>query len=367
MENDDDAQKDASSANHANNTTSEPLSDITPKPAASGELCHGAKEHAALADLQSETDNFARVKKYVTPFSRQIKEECRSSFSNDTKVYDAADKSQLRIEKIYFGLRLITLLTFSVYVYTIINALLYFVSHGEIRDFIPGGAAAFLPRFNGGELLYFSAFLVLVSLSFTFLRFLLRGAAHYELTRCTESFAHNVAMRHSDIAERMRLCAGNIFVREGRLKDMEISWEDSVTLWTKAALWNAKRAEYLDRYSTTVSWKIRLFIKRLETTTFFVKSAIVIASSYWIYTSVMNESFIHNSTAPALISIALMFLTLVLGWGYYFHWKDDFLIKEFLEKAKLEYSSETHYYNYISSRLAATAVDIEKREFGNAN
>ncbi|PHS26074.1 MAG: hypothetical protein COA84_06715 [Robiginitomaculum sp.] len=331
------------------------------------EPCHGAQEHADLADMQSQKDGFARVGKYVTPFSRQIKEECRASFPKDIQAYDAADANQRRAEKLYFSLRLITLLIFGVYVYTIISALLYFVNHNEIRGFILGGILAFLPSFNGSELLYFSIFLVLASLVFTAFRFLFRWTIYRELIRCTDRFAHDVAIRYSDIAERMRLCAGNIFIREGRLKDMGMSWEDSVILWTKAALWNAKRAEYLDRYSTTVSWKIRLFIKRFESVTFLVKIAIFIGASYWIYITVMGEALTGNGMTPALISISVMLLTLLFGWGYYFHWKDDFLIEAFLNEAKLGYSSETHYYNYIASRLAGTAVDIEKREFGNAN
>ncbi len=326
--------------------------------------CHPAQEEADQALDQANLDGFGKVSTNVTPFSRQIKLECRISFPDDTAAYDAADQNQSRAEKLYFILRMTTLMAFTLYIVCTFFILRYFIENNNVSTLITKVSSISLPAFRNSETVYLSLLVILSSLAFTLLRFSLRWFFHDRLLNCTARFAHEVSMRYSDIEERMRRCAGDIFIRSEKWEKNGLSWEESVKLWTRAALWNAKRAEYLDRYSTTVSWKIRLFIKRLEGTTFILKALILGVAFYSLYQSYERGYVSPDHYFPLLLSVAIVLITFLIGWGYFFRWDDNFLINAFEKEAKLSYDPDTHYYNFIASRLAAKAVDIEKREFG---
>lgn len=321
---------------------------------------HPAADDVEAADRQIESADFGFVYKRVLPFTMQVRQSIREMYPCDEIIYNKGDNAERRTSTIYFVLRFITFLLFLIFAAgTASQTSLYFTGE-KMFGVAPGDALAIN---MGSRLLEAIACVALLGGFLVAVRYFFRWLLLREIEQSAERFAHEVSQRYSDTTSRTFEMAKEVMDRITQ----GMSWSESAELYAKAALWNAKRAEYLDRYSTNVAWKNQWIFLRVEFVTFFLKSVISLFLAFLIVTEFSFDAGRLGSDLgekAAFIGVIAVFLH--FGWGYAFRKKGDFWTTAFSKETKLQGSVASNYYNAIPRIIANLVRAVQANERNSA-
>jgi hypothetical protein len=244
--------------NSADNEIDENDFDILPEvsePIQSGNFT--VTERNFLRDMESanvvaeKLEEFAKLTQILRPFTKQLGNELKDAYPEDLEIYSHADKVQKAAAKTYFLLRTIT---FSTFIGFLISSYLVLIKEDEfgVMDTIPFQAGDFL--LVTGAALFFSFFRVVSR--WVFLKMITQNRV--------QSLGFEIAQKQSDLERKMNSASGGIALTDDPQMP-NLDWETRAFGQTKILLWYAKKLEALDRYATTVIWKmdqVDLYIER---------------------------------------------------------------------------------------------------------
>jgi hypothetical protein len=248
------------------------LSGADPDRGATTPNAAGAKKPEAPFKRQRELDHalafirdsrFGVVGRKLRPYSGQLKDEAERLFGIDKDIYATASELQRRTNRRYFLMRSATLFLFVCF-----SAWTLYVSLRPCLAKWPTiGAMSTLDGVLPGLLSIVVAGLVLSGI-----RVAVRNIYFWILKHLVEKLSYAVKMRYQDIINDCRVVSNEIGNIAG-----EGEWSERARKSMIVALWHAIRADYLDRYSTTVLWKTDVFFEHAELAFWAVKIAIAIA------------------------------------------------------------------------------------------
>jgi hypothetical protein len=220
--------------------------------------------------------------KHQTPFTRQLKSDTASRFPADKKYFDKANLVEREVIIWYIVLRVVTLLLFSVLL--ALQAVIFeeTFTHSPRTEtdswsnvpqkFIDIAASVIgvLPQLGDDKEAVAIWRLVLVSILFVLLRIVIRWLWFRELSNKAHQLSYTIFARLEEINSRVTEVCAKVRERVGKGGD----WSTRARNWTIIALWYAKRSEYLDRFITTVTWKVRTTIQHTENASLAIKGAL---------------------------------------------------------------------------------------------
>lgn len=324
---------------------------------------HAARDDVLAADAQITVQQFGHVTHYRTPFTTQVRDEIRTAYPCDKDIHDDGDSAELKIVLFYTLLRIVTLLLFAGFLnFAIAIAAIYFTGDYAAIN-VATGLLSYLPAPQPPNLMSALGLTVVVALGLFFLRVAIRWLVLREIVQRGEKFAHNVSQRYSDVLTRLSDNANGIFDRTNKCR-----WQRSAELFAKAALWNAKRAEYIDRYTTNIAWRNRWFFLRLEFVSFGIKAVLAAGACYFIFAGFEFSGSIdtQQNLIEKLSFCGVIIATLLIGWGYVFRKRGDFWTAAFTKEIKLQSAPQSHYYNMLP-RIVANLVALAQSNERNSS
>jgi ABC-type multidrug transport system fused ATPase/permease subunit len=320
-----------------------------------------------MVDRLIQGDHFGTSDKFKIPFSSQLKLSIRDTFQVDADVHNAADRALFRVNVSYTIMRLVTFVLYGCMMVAVSSAVFVYDSSRESHlVFLP--LADFFAEKMGETvgLVTIFGFVLLIMATFTVLRVIVRSFAKREIMVNGERFSFAVTSRYEDILSKIVECCGKAGLLQ---KD---NWSLRAKYWVKIALWCSKRAEYLDRYSTTMGWKATFILSSSEILFGIFKVLILL----YVCVVVITGWDILNGLAGfnlnfALAGVGLAFLiaiAAVSGWYYLHHFPANIWTKVFAQKIVEDEGNKTHYFDQISELVESFVSTIEAgHRNGNRN
>jgi len=289
-----------------------------------------AKAHAA-------EQSFGRVRSILFPFSQQLMAEIRRSFPVDVEIYDAADATRSGVEREYLSLRLGTFALFVIFTLLTYGLALLQLQENP-RDLIANVARALAGVMSPPEisLPITLAIIAAIGVVCAGLRTFWRWALFREIDHKADAFAHTVSRRYQEVLRRVVTACQNAEQRGG-----DRAWPERARRWVRIAVWNGKRGEYLDRYSTTVAWKIRIYLLTVEAIFWVLKGIVAFA----FCAAVIGVG--ANSLLATLLIAALYLAATGLVWFWLGRRKYDFWTDAFIESMG-DYKTQIDYIASVS-------------------
>ncbi|MGV6819686.1 MAG: hypothetical protein ACWA5T_04220 [Parvularcula sp.] len=293
------------------------------------------------------------------PFSRQLRNSCRVLFPDDCDVYNIADRNKSRAFLLYVLMRLLTLGTFVGILY-FLSAVIYQYQYGAE----PAGAVFLFPgwllNLIGTPSLVEALVMALADVaSLLAARSIIRHMLFFVIKDLARRTAFKLYTRHSDIVSRITEHCANSKRRVG-----EGAWPERAGKYTKCALWNAKRAEYLDRYSTTVGWLVSYWTTLIELVTNAASLSLLLGLTVMVATN-----FFGTMEAPAHQIVIGRYALLAVVWvGYGVavmqREKSGFWTEAFRSQTADHDDDDEHYFDRIASHIEDLVDEVVSKEFG---
>lgn len=290
------------------------------------------------ADLVAQkAQQFGRVSKIVLPFSAQLKEELRDFHPEDEAVYNRADELQKNSANTYLLLRSLTYASFFVFM-TAVVTLCYF--HSASGD----GPMAWT---KDGLLL--NTTIALMAYLFYWIRRALRGHILYNVIQNQVSrLSFALAQAKNDLEKEISGASGRIDLRQDPALP-NLPQTQRAYGWTKVLLWGAKRWEGLDRYATTVLWKMDLFDGRVELAGMIAKGATLAAGLLAIWLGRNFDVDVAVVAASAISTVAFVWVWVLSNRAPADYWR-QLLVREVVRDEKQK-KAGAHYFNIMAVRV----------------
>ncbi len=322
---------------------------------------HRAAEDASAADAQIAIADFGFVSKYVFPFTKQVRVDVRAMFPIDKETYDKADSMEKKVAWLYGVLRLLTLILYFLFLAIFTATASEYLTGTKRLDWLPDFIFAIDVA---NPTLKAIITIVLAGAVLAGVRFFLRWQFLREIERLSENFAHEVSQLYSDVTTRAFEMANSV---RDRITD-GCTWVESAELFAKASLWNAKRAEFLDRYSSNIAWKNRWMFLRIEFAAFLIKTVATLALvAVILFGFQFDPAGVSSDIGKKIAPVVFLLLNLHFGWGYAFRKQGDFWTRAFSKETKLQGSVETTYYNTIPRVIANLVDQVQAMERSKSN
>lgn len=227
---------------------------------------------------------FGKVTRKLRPFSKQLRDEIKTSFPIDRLFYDDLDNRDAKI-RLYL-----------VFVYALGTAVLFFTVFALSGLLVPLMA---IDRMEEGQLRmveqYFwvwqedelrptwyiqntPLFVGIATLTIAGAGLALRYIARFWLIAQINQDVNFISVRTEALWSDMIANVGTRLKQVGDARIYGSSWPVFGRLYAILALWQAVRAEYFDRYSTAFDWKIEQFFGRLELLFVLVQWVVILAA-----------------------------------------------------------------------------------------
>jgi hypothetical protein len=311
-----------------------------------------AELDAAIAHFRS--GSVGAPQKYLRPFTRQLKSDTALRFPIDQAYFDRANAVQRQVVGSYLRLRMTTLVLYALLV--LIQASAFLAGFGSQQS-TPGDpdpakplgsflAALPLPPEVG------AASLILISaVAFFGLRIATRRLWFRELSRDAHQLSFEVFKRLDDINTRVTEVCAHVRDRVGEGG----SWSERARKWLTIALWNAKRGEYLDRFITTVIWKVQTSIQDIEILFLCIKLALAVAATLAVA---------RNAPLAALPFGLLLLSQAYFLWHRLGRQPADFWTIQFRKSAPEDDHGKETYVDKISRVVENLVHEALSKEFG---
>lgn len=334
-------------------------------------------EFEAIADLKAADALISKQKllgwhtKFTAPLSAQLKAEWKALFEQDADFYKKVDTFQRDVILTYAVLRFVTYALFVLYILTSYNILFlkFSVETHASNIFawlgqVTSGLASFILQLSGDSL--WIAFAVTTG-AFFLLRIIVRSIAFVRMNIKAEKLAHRVANQRWEV-----LLAGTHAINKAKEPPSSTSdWSQHAGRWTKVASWYAKRAEYVDRYSTTVNWLIQFYINRLENIFSAAKAGTVLALALHTFVLLPIPDFLGLQALPESSHVTLRILSgllmicTVIFWYFLGSAKTSFFReafeREFAERETQVTGGRTDYKQHFFDQMAGLASGLVKQ------
>lgn len=285
--------------------------------------------------------------KYEVPFSRQLRRSIREDFPVDGELYAEADVRERQTLIIYFIMRIVTVTLFGITLFLI--ALTY-------RAWFAG---EWIFTANPTALGNFGPALALIG-SVTMVSYVLRRIVRffffYFMRDRARSLSFKFAKRYSDILSRV---TDNCYY--GRRRLGEGDWTVRGRNHMKMALWNAKRAEYLDRYVTTIVWLIRVWVLFIEAFFFTIMGLGAAGVIIWVWMDKPDSSML---AAQFILSLVLLAPLMIYLWVFAGRKSGNFWTEEFRGQIAEQSAEEEHYFDRIGKYVEDLIDESRSKEFG---
>lgn len=326
--------------------------------------CEGfdAVDELRHALKHTRTMHFGKTKKRLTPLSRQVKHEIRDLFPIDYPAFNLADKTKGKIERRTVILRLSTIFVFLAYLALILGATQDFLGVSDksnaLKVFgygLPGLPSIFQGFFQTP--LGYVIYIFVISVFAIAARRTIREFFFMAIHRFTGQFAHDLDSRWDCIDTRVTECCLAAQKRGA-------NWTLRSNLYTIIAIWNAKRAEYLDRYSTVSAWKIHDFVMLVEYLATGFKFLLALGVFGWVAYLVYQYHEIQN--LRTYISVAAIFVALaataVGGFLLYGRVRNDKWTE--IIRSDIAKSEETDKHHFLKlgelvENLSRTVLEVQ--------
>ena len=312
-----------------------------------------------------DTGRVGAPESYRTPFTRQLKDDTAARFDVDKHYFDRADRVQREVIASYFGLRLFTLFLFLVLLIIQVSVFAAMFVSGDLIE--PGewqsnlhtvkiskNIIGALSSNDSSQLVSGAAIVVVLGAIFFGVRLIVRGVSFYVLKRRSQELSFLIFTRLDDINTRVTEVCAKVRDRIGKGGD----WPARARNWTIIALWHAKRGEYLDRYITTVIWKVRTSIQETENFFFWI---IKIAASV---AAVGLAGSVTQSASVLIIFGIFVFAQSFLPWHYWGMQPADFWEKQFRHSASDDDGAKENYAHKIATVVENLVDEVIAKEFG---
>ena len=307
--------------------------------------------------------SFGEVGEKKWPFSRQLKTAIRRKFTVDRVTFDAADRLQVEA---FMLATLMRLLTFAI---TFIPFVILSISYSLQKEIAASSAAssfevalaeaaALLGSFFNKIDIETSVFsgLVVATIMLIVIRVIIRFIFGLMAQINVLTLAKTVSNKYGEIRHHITTCCGAVANRPERG-----SWPQAAKRSMKDALESARRAEYLDRYSTTVFWKIEFGFREIETFFVLLKVTLLAVASAWLYNAAIDGG--SAASFNDISHILGLLIGGVLGWIVFARARNDFLTESFSSALQFDLTSPD---DEIADVVRARISDIAAREEGTA-
>jgi hypothetical protein len=298
------------------------------------ESLNAAREHFSVVC-------YGATAHYRRPFSSQLKDEIRSGFPVDKAYYDKIDRTERSVVRTYALLRVATFILFVCMI-----ALQVAMAAGSA--FGQSGLSAF----------------VLASIAaviFAGLRILIRNAIiNNVMEREAERLSHHIFSKIDHIAEDVTTACSKLRDRTGKGG----SWPARANAWMIIALWDAKRGEYLDRYSTAAIWCVRTHTKNIEYAALGAKLAVTALAIFALF---IDTPLGDNRSMDAMtrLSLSLLFaVQTVFLWHRFGQKPANFWTNAFRKSAGAIENEQDNYPAKMGAVVENLVDEVLSKEFG---
>lgn len=251
------------------------------------------------ADHFIQQTQFGVVGKKITPFTEQLKREARRFFPIDQDVYDLAQALQREVRSRYASMRFTTLSLFVIFCAST------FVIIDLPVNFTKSITATFPPAMQHAWALE----IVIVGIILSVVRNFVRWWITKDQRQAVERLSFKVKERYNEILHDCRIAASEIVHMAG-----EGSWPERAGKLTKVALWFAIRADYLDRFSTTVLWKIDTSFRNDERCFWAAKMSFTAATVLLVLSRTKENFWLGSVDSEHILALITFIVTAVFGW-----------------------------------------------------
>ncbi len=244
---------------------------------------------------------FAQVSKFRRPFSAQHKDDVRYRLPEDAQIYDEADRLQAKSGEAYLALRIITACLLFIYLGCLIALCQY------LPDVVP--FANGVPR-----LILLIGMAIITGAFLAVIRFVLRWyIIEHIVDKLVGKLAHFVASKFNEIKAETNHACSRI---DSRTENGTGGWAQRAKGWSRIALWSTIRGDALDRYATTVFWKMHVSVTNTERLFRLLKGILLVVAIFilfWRTGSDKQQAWLFNP-----VCIGLTGLGWVVAWYFIF-------------------------------------------------
>jgi hypothetical protein len=309
---------------------------------------------AAQAQPESKAPTFGESGERRWPFSRQLKHAIRVQFSEDVDTFNRADSLQRILYLLALVMRVLTfVLTFLPFL--AIFALVLDRKLGtHSGSWLWGGFEAL----TGYHLKSDWLGVLVAVLGLFVLRMAIRLIFNLVAQLYVERLSYTVSQQYGEIRHDVTANC-----REIGNRPTSGNWSATAKRHAKLALTGLKRAEYLDRYSTTVFWKIEDGFRAIETFFAALKTLTFSAVAFMAFhADFLAHPAEHLRYWPPMSAVGITLLFAIVayfGWFYLGRSNNDFLTKTF---SGIIDTHGADPYEEIADVVRARVADIESRD-----
>ncbi len=272
-------------------------------------------ELAAASRLMNR-NLFGNVAMKRLPFSRQLLTEIEEAFPVDADMFKAVAKSHREYQRgfhvaftvgtgFFAVLLALWVVFFAEYVTLALNGFAFEATSRTSWFFTAEGAPGlFGQTFDAPLWLYALVYAVAIIGAGVAARRVIRFLLLREIRNNARDLDSMITQRYELILARVIDTSGKISSARSKPK-----WHRRAHHWTIITQWNAKRAEYIDRYFSTIGWKIWLFNAVWELVYAGVRLGLIIAAHIWLF-AVLSDRF------PSEPQSTLYLIVLAAGVGF---------------------------------------------------
>lgn len=328
-------------------------------------------DELTAANAMAQATGFGRVGTVVRPFTSQVLSEIRRQFLVDAASHKRADDALSSATVLYDGLRMATFfLTFVPFLFVVVR--LSTLVLGAKSDWLSGIDAAWdwLPRLYGdteAPNVWTASLVIAAAGGVLFLvRLGIRWIFFDRLQRVAESFSNALARQYDEILSEVTKRATEIRNRGGATP-----WPARARDATKISIWQGKRAEYLDRYMTTVLWKVQNAIETTEWVAWVAKFALglLVLATIWgngdpcgIANMSMVATHFFDKAVLTIVAVPIG----VYVWGFSGRRGNSFWTENVTDEAKFE-TKRTHYVNAVAAQVENLVIEVMSQQRGRPN
>ena len=293
------------------------------------------------ARMHFQIGKIGAPQKYERPFTRQLKNDTRLQFPVDERYYALAEKAQSDVLARYLSLQVIEVSMLALLV--AIQALLF------APDRLMGSLD--LPFLKNLTWPWALGSGVLAAAIFAALRSFVRWFFFHEIERKAERLSFEVFKRIDDINTNVTEACLKSRNRKGRGE-----WSERAREWIVVAIWNAKRAEYLDRFITTLIWSVRTYIVNIEIAAVLLKFAVALIAAVYV--------FRRDEAAASFAFCGAILVQTGLLWLVWGRKPADFWTTVFRKSASEHEENVEPYSDKIASVVENLVHEALGKEFG---
>ncbi len=294
------------------------------------------------------------------PFSRQLKKSTADLFPRDAALYAEASQTQDAVTHFYALMRLVTFLLFA----AVLTLQVMIFSLPLESAFFSGFYSSALSELAQNWLVASVAILVVGAVGAIF-RYTVRSAFFYFMEVRAERFSFKMFKRIDDIVTEVTVACSRTRDRVGKGGE----WSKRAKCWVIIALWNAKRAEYLDRYATTVIWCVRTY-NRLALIFFSVLKVSALVTAFavvWSNFAIIGAGAAAPNTVANVVFSVFLIIQGMTVWHFLGQKPPDFWTKAFRKSASQVEDGLEHYASKVGSVVENLVHEVLNKEFGTSS